>query len=382
MSIISLKHEIVQQYEIVSTERKPKEFDLAVVMGRFEPYHVGHQILVNKALLIADRVLVLIGSANAPRTIKNPFTYDERATMIAMSLTQEEMGTLHDSRFLTEALVDNMYSDDDWAKQVQEKISYWTPKYDASTPVEKRKPIKIAIVGNKKDESSYYLDLFPQYDYVPVDEVKLGFDATSIREIIFEKPGFIDLLKSLVPSYTFDFLKDFIKSPEYYRLSREYQMVKKYKEAWSVAPYAPTFVTVDAVVKKAGHVLLVKRKAAPGEGLWALPGGFVEQNERLRDAALRELKEETSIDLPSGLLLGSMGEGVVFDHPNRSLRGRTFTHAFLFDLDRADKKAGIPKTKAGDDAADAKFFTYDETLKMADKVYEDHLPIIRKLVGI
>jgi bifunctional NMN adenylyltransferase/nudix hydrolase len=246
------------------------------------------------------------------------------------------------------------------------------------------KPVKggVAIVGNKKDSSSYYLDLFPQYDFVPVDGVKLELDATSIRELLFERPGFIDLVKSLVPSFTFSFLRDFLKTPEYLRLHREWEMIKKYKEAWKAAPYTPTFVTVDAVVKKAGHILLVKRKAAPGEGLWAVPGGFVEQNERLEDAAIRELSEETNIDLPPGLLKGSMSEGVVFDHPGRSLRGRTFTHAFLFDLDKADSKPGMPKVKGGDDAADAKFFTFAEILAMQDKIYEDHLSITRKLAGI
>lgn len=379
---MSLKTEIVKQYkyvEVAPPAPTEKKYDLAVVIGRFEPYHAGHQILINKALMVADRVLVLIGSSFSPRTIKNPFTYEERSDMILGSLGLENPTW---GPVLTEPLIDNLYSDDDWVNSVQSNINKWLPVYDASTPESECKPIRVAIVGNKKDESSYYLDLFPQYDYVAVDEVKLGFDATTVREVLFEKPGMVDLLKSLVPQNVFEFFKEFMKTSEYFRIQRECFMVKKYKEAWKAAPYAPTFVTVDAVVKKAGHIYLVKRKHAPGEGLWALPGGFVEPNERLRDAAVRELKEETNIDLPTGLLYGSMGEGVVFDHPGRSLRGRTFSHAFLFDLDKADKKAGLPKTKAADDAADCKAFTYDEILSMPDKIFEDHLSIIRKLVGI
>lgn len=356
-----------------------KKYDLAVVIGRFEPVHAGHLILVNKALMIADRVLVLIGSAHAPRTIKNPFTYEERANMIVGSLPPSIVDS---GGVICEPLVDNLYSDDDWINSVQNHISNSLPTWDSSTPEDQRKPFKVAIVGNKKDESSYYLDLFPQYEYVAVDEIKLGFDATSIRELIFEKPGFIGLLKSLVPANVFTFIEEFIKSAEYLRLHREYNMIQKYKDSWKAAPYAPTFVTVDAVVKKAGHILLVKRRAAPGEGLWALPGGFVEQGERLRGAAIRELKEETNIDLPVGLLGGSMSEGVVFDHPGRSLRGRTFTHAFLFDLDKADKKAELPKIKGGDDASDAKFFPFADVLKMADQIYEDHLSIIRTVARI
>ena len=108
----------------------------------------------------------------------------------------------------------------------------------------------------------------------------------------------------------------------------------------------------------------------------------VDQNERLVDAAVRELIEETTIDLPRGLLYGSMGDGVVFDHPGRSLRGRTFTHAYLFDLDKADtRNKDLPSVKGDDDAEDAKWFTFAEILEMGDVIYEDHLSIIRRMAS-
>lgn len=379
MSHANFKQEGLKAYasQIISSETVSPKYDLAVVIGRFEPPHAGHGILFNKALMIANRVLVLVGSSHAPRTIKNPFTYEERREMILTSLVN---AGVDNTRISTAPLVDNLYSDDDWLISVQDHITNTLMQGEAWQDTTPKKTV--AIVGNKKDESSYYLDLFPQYDYVAVDEVKLGFDATAIREVLFEKPGFIDLLKSLVPTNVFEFFGEFRKTHEYYRLVREYFMIQKYKESWKAAPYAPTFVTVDAVVKKAGHILLVRRKHAPGEGLWALPGGFLEPGERLRDAALRELVEETSIDLPPGLLEGCIGEGVVFDHPGRSLRGRTITHAFTVDLDKRDKKPGTPKVTGSDDASEAKFFTFAEVLAMADKIYEDHLSIIRNLYGI
>jgi bifunctional NMN adenylyltransferase/nudix hydrolase len=375
MSHANMKAQAVQEYKILAAEGKEtKQYDLAVVMGRFEPQHVGHSILFNKSLLVAKRVLILVGSSYVARTIKNPFTYEERVAMIMGSLSAEDA-----KRVTCSPLVDNLYSDDDWVISVQDSINQALPRAGWEDKVSIQ---PVVIVGNKKDESSYYLDLFPQYEYIGIDEVKLGFDATTIREILFEKPGLIDLLKSLVPEYTFEFMKRFMKTEEYFRLQREYYVVKKYRDAWKVAPYAPNFVTVDAIVKKAGHILMIKRKAAPGEGLWALPGGFIEQGEGLADAAIRELLEETAIDLPRGLLRGSMSTGIVFDHPNRSLRGRTITHGFLFDLDRADNKPGLPKVKGGDDAAEAKWLTVADLLEMSDKIYEDHLSIIRKMLGV
>lgn len=356
----------------VTSQARQGRYDLAVVIGRFEPFHVGHLILLNKAFHIADEVLVLIGSANAPRTIKNPFTHQERADLIKLAVEPQKV--------TTQPLQDNLYSDDEWIKTVQlhigstiAAIQGWEDKPSAP---------RVAIVGNKKDESSYYLDMFSQYDYVDVNEVKLGLDATAIRQVLFGAPTSLVLLKSLLPDSVYRFIQGFMRTEEYARLVREYEMVKKYKESWDVAPYPPTFVTVDAVVKKAGHILMVKRRAAPGEGLWALPGGFVNPNERLRDAAVRELIEETQINLPEGLLRGSMGSVTVFDHPNRSIRGRTFTHAFLFDLDKADRKGkGLPIVKGSDDAEEAKFFTFADILEMTSLIFEDHQSIIRALAA-
>jgi cytidyltransferase-like protein len=61
--------------------RLPK-FDYAVFIGRFEPFHNAHRSVIDKALTLADKVIVLIGSANKPRSTKDPFFHDERVVMI------------------------------------------------------------------------------------------------------------------------------------------------------------------------------------------------------------------------------------------------------------------------------------------------------------
>ncbi|MNK09874.1 Bifunctional NMN adenylyltransferase/Nudix hydrolase [compost metagenome] len=378
MSHAKMKPEAAVQYSNeITSENVDHTYDLAVCIMRAEPYHIGHQVLVNQGLAVANHVLVLVGSSNVPRTIKNPFTYDERMEMILGSLSVADR-----TRVGVLPVPDCLYSDDDWITYVQQKIENTLTLRVGGGWEDKKVNRSACIVGNKKDESSYYLDKFPQYDFVSVDGIKLGLDATSIRQLMFEAPDQLHLIKSLVPASTFSFVERFIGSDEHTRLGREYDMIKKYKAAWAAAPYAPTFVTVDAVVKKNGHVLFVRRKAAPGEGLLALPGGFVNQNERLRDAAIRELIEETSIDLPPGLLANSISRSDVFDHPDRSLRGRTFTHAFLFDLDKADSKSGLPKVKGGDDAAEAIWIPTATAINMAMETYEDHQSIWRSMVGV
>jgi bifunctional NMN adenylyltransferase/nudix hydrolase len=353
-------------------ERKHK---MAVVIGRFEPLHVGHSVLFNKALSVADNLLVIVGSSFCSRNIKNPFTFTERSKMIKDSFTEEER-----KRVIVTSSVDHMYSDDGWMLETQSTIE----KYYGVLPWTDTTTDKgIVIVGNKKDESSYYLDMFPQYKFESVDEIKLGLDATMIREILFDKPGFIEMVKSLVAPTTFSFIQEFMKTNEYFRLTREWAMVKKYKQSWEAAPYPVIFTTVDAVVTFKGHVLIIKRKSAPGENLLALPGGFLNYSERLKDGVIRELIEETKIDIPPALIKNSIRkEGVVFDAPGRSLRGRTITHAFHFELDSVLRDTDLPKVKGSDDASKAMWLTFSEVLEKSSEVYEDHLSIIRIMTGI
>jgi cytidyltransferase-related domain len=351
-----------------------KPYHLAVIIGRFEPFHAGHGLLLNKAVMVADRVLILIGSSYLPRTIKNPFTYQERAFMVREYCEQHKIDL---DRVVTVPLRDNLYSDAAWEKQVQDIVS------EHQGAVFNFGPIRTCIVGHKKDESSYYLDRFPQWDFVDVEEFRLpGLDATNVRNLLFTNKDSIALLQGVVPDSTFELLTDFVKTEAYERLVREYTADKAYKALWATAPFPPVFVTTDAVVSKAGHVLMVRRKEAPGEGLWALPGGFLDINQDLLDSCVRELYEETNLDLPPAVLRGSLVKSEVFGHPKRSTRGRTITHAYFFSLDGRDSKPGLPKVRGGDDAAEAKWIPIGELVSMSESIFEDHLSIVTRLLGL
>ena len=167
--------------------------------------------------------------------------------------------------------------------------------------------------------------------------------------------------------------------PEYDQLVREATFIRNYKKAWELAPYAPTFVTVDAVVIQSGHVLLVRRRAEPGRGLFAMPGGFVDPGERVAQSVVRELREETKIKLPESLLVGKANDQhpIVYDAPNRSLRGRTITHVFLFEL----PPGPLPKVKGSDDADKAKWVPLNVFAAMEDQMFEDHYHIINDMLG-
>ena len=124
-------------------------------------------------------------------------------------------------------------------------------------------------------------------------------------------------------------------------------------------------VTVDIVLfhrtTKRAEVLLIKRARPPFKGLWALPGGFVDEDESLEAAAARELKEETGV---RGVRLQQVG---AFGDPGRDPRGHTVSIAFAALLEsRAD-------AKADDDAEDAHWHPVARPPQLAF----DHKKILR-----
>ena len=125
------------------------------------------------------------------------------------------------------------------------------------------------------------------------------------------------------------------------------------------------FVTVDIILLRksaaGGELLLIQRKNEPFRDQWALPGGFVDQNEDLADAARRELLEETGIQVMHLEQLKAFGK------PGRDPRGHMISVAFLVTVTDENLVA-----KAADDAADAKWFSVNDLPKLAF----DHAEII------
>lgn len=335
-----------------------REFDVLVALGRFQPFHLGHKSIIDAALERADRVVVIVGSAHCARSVRNPFTAEERANMIYNTFPGE-------SRLVVTQVSDQKYNDNAWVLSVQHAVR---PYEDAAAS----KRARVGLIGHDKDATSYYLRMFPHWEFVSMPMVE-DFHGTDIRNALFVDQ---DLQTEKLPASVAQFLTEFKVTPTYETLCEEFRIIKSYRDSWSSAPYAPTFVTVDAVVIQGGHILLVERGASPGKGLWALPGGFLDQRERLVDAAMRELREETRLKVPEPVLRGSIRKSAVFDHPDRSERGRTITHAFLVQLDGAER---LPAVKGGDDARRARWVPLSELNPR--ELFEDHGAIIQSFLG-
>lgn len=347
-----------------------KQHKLAVVIGRFQPFHNQHAELILAAASVADNVVVLVGGDQAPRTPKNPFTAEERANMILQwSYTARPVPEDWAGDVYVVPIRNFMYSDSTWAQNVQSVVS--SVRVDVAGP--DSSDADVIVVGCNKDESSFYLKMFPQWA-LHEEPYKEHIDATQIRELLYDDRS-LDFLKGAVPQSTLDFLTEFKQTEEFAYVLNERTIINKYKKSWESAPYAPTFVTADAVVICSGHILLVKRGAAPGQGLLALPGGFLDQRERLEDAAIRELREETRIKVPAPVLKGSVRETKVFDHPDRSSRGRTITHVSLIVL----RDGPLPTVKGSDDAAWAGWVPLSNI--DSSNMFEDHYDIVEYFKG-
>jgi len=116
-------------------------------------------------------------------------------------------------------------------------------------------------------------------------------------------------------------------------------------------------LTVDAIIEMNGGVILIKRKNPPPG--WAIPGGFVDYGETLEDAVIREMKEETCLDITL------VRQFHTYSAPDRDPRHHTVSTIFVATA------SGTPR--ADDDAADIGIFTRDN---MPEDIAFDHRQIL------
>lgn len=159
-----------------------KEFDLLVFIGRFQPFHVEHKRIIDIALQKAKNVLVLVGSSGKARTVRNPFTFDEREKMISGAFDFSGFG--QSRRLIIKPLYDKTYNDVAWINQVQHIVK------DTALDVVNNfntwrasgfNDAKVGLIGMAKDHTSYYLKMFPQFESVDVPMTEV-MHATALRE--------------------------------------------------------------------------------------------------------------------------------------------------------------------------------------------------------
>lgn len=336
----------------------------AVVIGRFQPFHDGHAAVLREALARAPRVIVVLGSAYQARSPRHPFSWAERAEMVRLALTEAERARVE---FLP---LRDLYDETAWVEAVRQGVQRMAGHDE------------VLLVGHFKDATSDYLRRFAPWQLVSLPR-QHRVDATQLRAALYESdPADLDAVLGSwvdqVPPSTRAFVQAWARLPYLAALRREWAMLLSYRQAWSGAPYAPTFVTVDVVIRCADRVLLIQRARDPGQGLWALPGGFVELRDTVYQSAVRELEEETGLRLLPDTLQRALKGVAVFDHPDRSQRGRTISHTHYFDL--GDRE--LPEVQGADDAAQARWVPIEELAAMEDQFFDDHFHMLDRFLGL
>ncbi len=179
----------------------------ALIIGRWQLFHKGHESLLQAALDAAPEVIVVIGSAYRSRDARNPFIWEERKAMVQATLSPVDLARV---KFLP---VRDYFDDERWNTAVRKGVEQLTPTGS-----------QVMLVGFKKDATSYYLDHFPSWSYHGIEQV-IDIDATSLRNVYFEganPDARLSVLKPHVSQEVLDYLQAWSRLPVYAQRMREH----------------------------------------------------------------------------------------------------------------------------------------------------------------
>lgn len=178
------------------------KFDYLVFIGRFQPFHFAHLQTIQIALQQSREVIIALGSAQPERNIKNPFLAEERQKMILANFSAEDQARIHFVNII------DVYNDQKWVEQVKQLVNAIVETGS-----------HVGLIGHFKDESSYYLKLFPEWTMVELKSLKESMSATPMREAYYEGK----IIESAFPEGTIQFLKTFQDSEIYKQLQQKYR---------------------------------------------------------------------------------------------------------------------------------------------------------------
>jgi len=132
--------------------------DLKIIIGRKTPFHNGHAYIISNALKTSKHVLILLGSCFQSRTIKNPFTYEERVEMIVDWLKDNHSLAYQQGRIHFLPLIDYA-NNQTWIQQVQAAVDSTVNKLGNMLPQNPR----VVLSGSDRDSTTWYLHVFPAW---------------------------------------------------------------------------------------------------------------------------------------------------------------------------------------------------------------------------
>lgn len=329
------------------------------IISRLQGLHDGHIHLIEAAMEECDFLTIIIGSSNKSRSLKNPWTVEERATMLADALIEFDFPI---NRMAIAAIPDFDYHDNLWEDVLHRLIqSALQPNH---TPV---------IFTSGKGNDSELRHSWSRDVEVYTTAFVGNLSATRVRRLLLTAKTCKysrSQLERIVPSSVFTSLMydNEVGSEGVSAMKRKYRLQQKDKYIWKDSPYPVIKCATDNFVFDAkGNVLLIRRGDT---GLWALPGGHLEPNLDEMSNALKELAEETGLLLEPRQCVAQSR----FTDPERCEIGRMTTTAYAWAVTETK-----PAVYAGDDAVEAGWFTPAEVRDMC--LYDDHYGIILTLAN-
>lgn len=372
-----------------------------VYIGRFQPFHKGHKAIVDltvKMMKPGDTFTIIIGSADQQETERNPLSASQRKEMLSIELEgyPVTISTINDSP----------YNYDLWIEHLCAKmLGFKSATHDDF--LEKQEDFikgfsNICIVGMENVEE--YIDRITKYyTYAPTEHFDLGISShifseletqtsvhgSSIRTLVCsEDRGHLENFYSDIKDFVSEKVLAYLKTVNFPLIVYNAYVNGINYAASTGCKYNSCFMTVDNIVfdKFLDQVLLIKRK---DNGKLAIPGGFAEPDMNMKDNALRELEEETSITakmLKDAFVKIDELEPTLIDAPYRDPRSShkcNFVSAVYVWQSKVDAlKNFIPYVKAGDDAVDAVWLSKEECEDLpAWRFHADHKKIICKLLN-
>jgi len=300
---------------------------VALFLGRFQPFHFGHLGVVKRISEECESLIIGIGSANKSHTRNNPFTFDERKMMIDLSLEREKISNC------AVVAIDDINNYPKWVSHVLDSV----PKFD------------VLYTGNPLvrklfEDKGYKVEVIEK----PEDSIKRETSASKVRKMMKDDEKWEDLC----PDGTREVI-DVIKGAG---------RVKSTFRPKTPLSAADSIIELYNEKDELLGIPLIERKYPPLG--WAIPGGFQDVGESLERTAIREAKEEISLDITLVHQLKT------YSDPERDPRRHVNSTVFVA------KSYGTPK--AADDAKTVKVFSLDELkdLELAfdhNKILDDYL---------
>lgn len=303
--------------------------ETALLVGRFQPFHLGHLSVVKQIEKAPDvaKILIGIGSSQEGNTEHNPFSFNERLQMIKATLEKRM-----EKPFAIFGIPD-VYNDEKWRKLMDILV-----------------PEKFSILYTGNDWVSRIFDGYGIEIRKPVHDLPIC--ATDVRELIKQNGDWHDL----VPEEVIAQIKN-IKGEV--RISGRERFLNP-------------AVTADIILNyKDEGIVLIQRKEKLGDPnslKWAIPGGHLNYGlETVEEAAVRETKEETNLDISISI----EDQFRQYSDPDRDPRGHYVTMVY-------EKRINGGDLKAGDDAIDIKVFPWDQ---IPNDLAFDHNRFIKDYIG-